>query len=55
MRNMMRILTLAAGAVALWVNAVAAQNSDAEWGKVVAAAEKEGTIIINSQPNLAWR
>jgi ABC-type glycerol-3-phosphate transport system substrate-binding protein len=55
MRNAIRILTLAAGAVALWVNAAAAQNSDADWAKVVAAAEKEGTIIINSQPNLAWR
>lgn len=55
MPNIMRILALAAGAAALWVNAAAAQSGDAEWDKVVAAAEKEGTIIINSQPNLAWR
>jgi iron(III) transport system substrate-binding protein len=55
MSNIMRILTLAAGVAVLWVNAAVAQTGDAVWDKVVAAAEKEGTIIINSQPNLAWR
>src|SRR5579863_4228702 len=29
--------------------------SNAEWDKIVAAAEKEGAVIINSQPNPVWR
>jgi ABC-type glycerol-3-phosphate transport system substrate-binding protein len=43
---------------ALWAGPVAAQSPDqakAEWDRVVAAAEKEGTVVINSQPNPVWR
>src|SRR5262245_5987896 len=39
----------------LWVSSAAAQATDADWNKIVAAAEQEGTVVINSQPNQAWR
>jgi iron(III) transport system substrate-binding protein len=44
--------------VALWAGPSAAQSRDqatAEWDRIVAAAEKEGTVVINSQPNPVWR
>ena len=44
--------------VALWGRPAAAQSADqakAEWDRTVAAAEKEGSVVINSQPNLVWR
>jgi iron(III) transport system substrate-binding protein len=44
--------------VALWAGPGAAQSPDqakAEWDRVVAAAEKEGTVVLNSQPNPVWR
>jgi ABC-type Fe3+ transport system substrate-binding protein len=43
---------------ALWAGPVAAQSPDqakAEWDRIVAAAEKEGSVVLNSQPNLVWR
>jgi len=43
---------------ALWAGPVAAQPADqakAEWDRIVAAAEKEGSVVLNSQPNLVWR
>src|SRR6185437_1378638 len=48
-------------AIAVWATPAAAQSSDqvaaakAEWDRTVAAAEKEGSVVINSQPNLVWR
>src|ERR1700748_3839872 len=44
-------------ATALWAGTATAQSSvsKAEWDRIVAAAEKEGTVVINSQPNLVWR
>jgi iron(III) transport system substrate-binding protein len=52
---------LALCVTALWAGPIWAQSSDqaaaakAEWDRTVAAAEKEGSVIINSQPNLVWR
>ena len=43
---------------ALWAGPAAAQSPDqakAEWDRIVAAAEKEGSVVLNSQPNLVWR
>lgn len=46
---------------ALWAGPAGAQSPDqiaaskAEWDRTVAAAEKEGSVVINSQPNLVWR
>src|SRR5262249_13193144 len=41
--------------VALWAGSADAQDRTAEWDRIVAAAEQEGTLIINSQPNTVWR
>ena len=32
-----------------------ASASKADWDRTVAAAEKEGSVVLNSQPNLVWR
>ena len=50
-------------ALALFVAALSAgpagaQSPDqakAEWDRTVIAAEKEGSVVLNSQPNLVWR
>ena len=43
----------------LWAGSAAAQApsaaSKADWDRTVAAAEKEGSVVLNSQPNLVWR
>lgn len=45
----------------LWTGSAAAQSpaqtaaSQTEWDRTVAAAEKEGSVVVNSQPNLVWR
>jgi ABC-type Fe3+ transport system substrate-binding protein len=47
--------------VALWAGSAGAQSAgqaaapNAAWDRTVAAAEQEGTVVINSQPNLVWR
>ena len=51
----MRTIALAICSVVLGAATAAAQGNNADWNKVVAAAEQEGTVVINSQPNQAWR
>ena len=46
---------IAALASALLALPAAAQDWQAEWKRTVAAAEQEGTVILQSQPNQAWR
>jgi iron(III) transport system substrate-binding protein len=52
---------LALFGAALWAGSAAAQSANQaqapnpEWDRLVAAAEQEGTVVINSQPNLVWR
>jgi iron(III) transport system substrate-binding protein len=52
---------LAIFVAALWAGSAAAQSPDqtatskAAWDQTVAAAEKEGSVVVNSQPNLVWR
>jgi iron(III) transport system substrate-binding protein len=45
-------------ALALFGAALAAGSAcaqETQWERIVAAAEREGTVVINSQPNQAWR
>jgi iron(III) transport system substrate-binding protein len=51
----MRRIALAICGTALGAGAAAAQEGNADWNKIVAAAEQEGVVVINSQPNQAWR
>lgn len=61
MRKTSAWLGLAMFAAALWTGSAAAQSpartaaSQAEWDRTVVAAEKEGSVVVNSQPNLVWR
>lgn len=51
----MRGIALAVLGTALWIAPASAEDASAAWKKIVAAAEQEGTVVINSQPNQAWR
>lgn len=55
MTSYLRGIRLAVAAAALWAGSAIADDRSADWDKVVAAAEQEGTVVINSQPNQAWR
>jgi ABC-type Fe3+ transport system substrate-binding protein len=44
-----------AGAMALSPAPLRAQDWQAQWAKTVAAAEQEGALVLQSQPNQAWR
>jgi iron(III) transport system substrate-binding protein len=61
MRKTFGWVGLAVLVTALWAGPAGAQSPDqaaaskAEWDRTVAAAEKEGSVVINSQPNLVWR
>jgi iron(III) transport system substrate-binding protein len=55
MTKVTRRLAFAVLGVALWAGSATAEDESAEWNKLVAAAEQEGTVVINSQPNQAWR
>lgn len=46
---------LIAAALVLVAPSTYAQDFKAEWAKLVAAAEKEGSLIVHSQPNQAFR
>lgn len=48
-------LALVLLSMALWAGTARAQEGDTAWKKIVAAAKQEGTLVINSQPNQAWR
>lgn len=57
-RSAMPILSLAAVAMLSWgatTERAAAQGWKAEWARTVAAAEKEGTVVLNTQPNKRMR
>ena len=42
-------------AIALSPARLLAQDWQAQWSQAVAAAEQEGTLVLQSQPNQAWR
>jgi len=54
MRKLERAALAILGA-ALWVGSASGEEGNAAWQKIVAAAEQEGTVVINSQPNQVWR
>ena len=49
------LTTAVAGSVLLRVPPASAQDWRAEWDKVVAAASAEGTLVLDSQPNIEMR
>jgi iron(III) transport system substrate-binding protein len=55
MREAMGRAALAAASVALWAGTAGAQDWKAAWDRIVVAAEQEGSVVINSQPNTVWR
>ena len=55
MKTMRGVALAVVCAAALGCGSAAAQDRNADWDKIVAAAEREGTVVINSQPNQAWR
>lgn len=52
---MTRGVALALVVAMLSAGSAIADDRSADWNKIVAAAEQEGTVVINSQPNQAWR